>query len=482
VPPGRRNDSRNGKRMSTNTGGREVMEAKRGVAEGAARANGTERGIEDLQQRVADALTLARKLGASQADASASFDAGLAVTVRMREVETLEYHRDQGLSVTVYFGHRKGSASTSDLGTEAIAESVRKACSLAKYAAEDDCAGLADPERLARTMPDLDLWHPWAIDAAGAIDLATRCEGEALDSDQRITNSEGASVSSHAGSRVYGNTHGFLHGYRDTHHSLSCAVLASQGEQMERDFEYTSARSADDMDSPVYVGREAAKRACARLGSVKLDTRQTAVLYPARLARGLIGHLIGAISGGALYRKSSFLLNSLGTQVMAAGVNIDERPHLLRAVASAPYDDEGVATVDRRLVNAGVLEGYVLSSYSARKLGMATTGNAGGVHNLVVADTGAGGFQDLLAQMGTGFLVTELMGSGVNGVTGDYSRGAAGFWVEGGEIRFPVSEVTVAGNLKQMFHGIVAIGDDVDVRGGIRTGSILVGGMTVAGS
>jgi PmbA protein len=437
--------------------------------------------VKDLEERVAGALALARQLGASQAEASASFGSGLSVTVRMRSVETLEYHRDQGLGVTVYFGKRKGSASTSDLGHAAIEESVRKACSLARYTAEDRCAGLADPQRLAREIPDLDLWHPWALDAAGAIELATRCEAEALDTDRRITNSEGASVSSHDGGRAYGNSHGFLAGYRDTHHSLSCAVLASQGEHMERDFEYTTARDPGELASAASVGREAARRAVARLGAVKPDTRTAPVLYPARLARGLVGHLVGAISGGALYRRSSFLLDSLGTQVLAPCVTIDERPHLARGLASAPYDDEGVATADRRLVDAGVLQGYVLGSYSARKLGLVTTGNAGGVHNLVVADTGAS-FADLLGAMGTGLLVTELMGSGVNPVTGDYSRGATGFWVEGGEVRHAVSEVTIAGNLKDMFRGIVAVGNDLDVRGGIRTGSILVREMTIAGS
>jgi PmbA protein len=399
----------------------------------------------------------------------------------MRSVETLEFHRDQGLDVTVYLGRRKGSASTSDLGARAIEESVRKACSLARYTAEDDCAGLADPDRLARSIPALDLCHPWGLDADGAIDLATRCEEEALDRDARITNSEGASVSTHEGSRAYGNSHGFLEGYRDTHHSLSCAVLATQGGQMERDFEYTQARDPGELDSAVNVGREAARRALARLGARKLGTCTAPVLYPPRLARGLIGHLIGAISGGALYRKASFLLESLGKAVLADCVTIDELPHLARGLASAPYDDEGVATADRRLVQSGVLQGYVLGSYSARKLGMASTGNAGGVHNLLVADTGAS-YADLLAMMDTGLVVTELMGSGVNPVTGDYSRGAAGFWVERGEMRFPVSEVTIAGNLKDLYRGILAIGNDLDIRGGIRTGSILVGRMTIAGS
>ncbi len=438
-------------------------------------------GVDDLKQRVAEVLALARKLGASQAQATVSFGTGLSVNVRMREVETLEFHRDQGMAITVYFGQRKGSASTSDLGTAALGESVRKACTLARYTTEDNYAGLADPDRLVRVPPDLDLHHPWVLDADAAIDLATRCEAAALDSDARITNSEGAGVSTHDGCRASGNSHGFLAGYRDTHHSVSCAVIASHGEQMERDFDYTTARHPDDLGAAAQIGREAARRACARLGAVKVDTCNAPVLFPARLARGLIGHLVGAVSGGALYRKSSFLLDSLGTSVLAPCVTIDERPHLPRGLASAPYDDDGVATTDRRVVEAGVLNGYFLSSYSARRLGLATSGNAGGPHNLVVADTGASA-ADLLAAMGTGFMVTELMGSGVNPVTGDYSRGAAGFWVEGGEVKFPVSEVTIAGNLKDMFRAIVGIGTDTDLRGGIRTGSILVREMTIAGS
>ncbi len=441
----------------------------------------SEPGLEELKSRVADALSLARRLGASQAEASASFGSGLSVSVRMRSVETLEYQRDQGLGITVYFGQRKGAASTSDLGAQAIEESVRKACSLARYTAEDPCAGLADAARLAQDIPDLDLWHPWSLDAPAAIELATTCEAEALAADSRVTNSEGAAVSSHDGGRAYGNSHGFLHGYRDTHYSLSCAVLAGRAGQMERDFEFTTARDPADLESAIRVGREAARRAVARLDAVKLDTRSASVLYPARLARGLLGHLIGAISGGAQYRRASFLLDSIGTPVLARCVSIDERPHLAKGLASAPYDDEGVATTDRRLVDQGVLQGYVLGSYSARKLGLSSTGNAGGVHNLVVADTGID-FEGLLAAMGTGLLVTELMGSGVNPVTGDYSRGATGFWVENGAISYPVSEITIAGNLREMYQGIQAVGTDVDVRGGIRSGSILVREMTIAGN
>jgi PmbA protein len=403
------------------------------------------------------------------------------VTVRLREVETLEYHRDQGLGLTVYFGQRKGSASTSDISIAAVEEAVRRACGLARYGEEDDCAGLADPARLAKDIPDLDLHHPWSLEPHQAIELATECEAAALDHDERIHNSEGATVSTSSGCRVYGNTNDFLAGYRDSSHSLSCAVLAEADGGMERDFEYTVSRNADDLLGPVVVGREAAVKAVKRLGATKLDTRKAPVLFPARLARGFFGHMLGAISGGSLYRKSTFLLDSLDTQVLADFVTIDEQPHLPAGLASSPFDGEGVATVDRRLVDAGVIKGYILGSYYARKLGMESTGNAGGIHNLSVSDTGHG-FTDLLAQMDRGLLVTELIGHGVNPVTGDYSRGAVGFWVENGEIRFPVAEITMAGNLKDMYRNIVAIGNDVDLRGGIRTGSVLVEEMTIAGS
>jgi PmbA protein len=437
-------------------------------------------GIEVLKEHVEQVLNLARELGATDAEASASFSSGLSVTVRMRDVETLEYHRDQGIGLTVYFGQRKGSASTSDLGSDALEESVRRACGLAKYAAEDDCAGLADADRLARSVPDLDLCHPWSIDPAQAIVLATDCEAAALDSDSRITNSEGATVGTSSGCSVYGNSNGFIEGYRTSQHSLSCAVVAADNGQMERDYDYSVARDPMDLSDPKEVGREAAERTLRRLGSTKLETRSSPVLYPARLARGLFGHFLGAISGGAQYRKATFLLDSLETPVFADLVSIDELPHLPKALASAPFDGDGVATHDRTLVDAGVVKGYVLGSYYARKLGMETTGNAGGIHNLVVSDTGQG-FADLLAKMDRGFLVSELMGQGVNSMTGDYSRGAAGFWVENGEIQYPVSEITVAGNLRDMFRNIVAIGNDRDCRGGIRTGSVLVDGLTLAG-
>ena len=440
-----------------------------------------QRSLESLKNEVADALTQSRALGADAAEASASFATGLSVNVRMREVETLEYQRDQGLGLTVYFGHRKGNASTSDLSPAAIQETVEKACALARYAAEDEAAGLADAHRLAREIPDLDLDHPWDIEPSAAIDLATRCESAALDFDSRISNSEGASVSTHRSWRVYGNSNDFLEGYADTSHNLSCAVLAAGPHGMERDYEYTVSRRADRLEDPVHVGQEAARRAIDRLGADKLTTRSCPVLFPARLARGLLGHMLGAISGGNLYRRSSFLLEALGQPVFGDWVDIEERPHIAGALGSAAFDDEGVATADRFLVRQGVLQGYVLGSYYARKLGLETTGNAGGIHNLEVTDSGQT-FDQLMNQMDTGLLLTELMGSGVNMVTGDYSRGAAGFWVQGGEIQYPVSEVTVAGNLSEMYRNIQAIGTDRDLRGVIRMGSTLVEGMTVAGS
>jgi PmbA protein len=426
-------------------------------------------------------LKLAQQHGASDAEASVSKNSGLSVTVRMREVETLEYHRDQGLGLTVYFGQRKGSASSSDLSAAAVEESVRRACGLAQYAAEDDCSGLADADRLAKSIPDLDLYHPWTIGPPEAIDLATECEVAALDSDARVNNSEGATVSTSSGCRAYGNTRGFLEGCRESHHSLSCAVLAEQDGQMERDYEYSVARDAAELTSPVEVGREAARRTLQRLGATKLATQSAPVLFPARLARGLFGHLIAAISGGSQFRQSTFLLDRLDSQVLADFISIDERPHIPKALGSAAYDNEGVETRDRRLVDAGVLKGYVLGSYYARKLGLQTTGNAGGIHNLTVSNTGQD-FDALLAEMNRGFLVSELMGSGINPVTGDYSRGAAGYWVENGKVQFPVSEVTIAGNLLNMYGNIVAVGTDTELRGSIRTGSVLLEEMTLAGN
>jgi len=437
--------------------------------------------IDSLKSCVDDVLQRAKSLGATQAEASASFGTGLSVTARLRDVETLEYHRDQGLGVTVYIGRRKGSASTSDLAAAAVRETVEKACALAGYAAEDDCAGLADADVLATDIPDLDLHHPWSLDPEAAIEIAKSCEAAALDLDSRVSNSEGSTVDLHDACRVYGNTHGLLAGYRETQHSISCAVLASDGTTMERDFDYTAARDPSDLVAAGAVGREAAQRALDRLGSRKPPTVVAPVLFPARLARSLFGHLLAAVSGGSLYRRATFLADSLDTSVLADSVSIDERPHIPKGLGSAPYDDEGVATHDRRLIDGGVLKGCVLGSYYARKLGMKTTGNAGGIHNLIVSDTGQS-HADLLRGMERGLLLTELIGHGVNGVTGDYSRGAAGFWVENGEIQFPVSEITIAGNLKSMYRGILGIGTDTDLRGVIRTGSVLVDGMTIAGN
>ncbi|MBS1220691.1 MAG: pmbA [Proteobacteria bacterium] len=435
---------------------------------------------EQLETLVADILAEARAQGATSAEAAVSFGSALSVTVRLGEVETLEHHRQRGLAVTIYFGQSRGSASTADWRPEAIRASVQSACAIARHTAADPCAGLADPDRLARAIPDLDLYHPWPLTAEEAIELARECEAAALGLDPRIRNSEGGSVASHAGVMVYGNSHGFCGGYSTTRHSLSCSVIAQDESGMQSNHWYTVARNGNDLETPVVVGQKAARRALRRLGSRQLETRQVPVLFAPELARGLIGHFVAAIRGGALYRKASFLLDRLDTPVFPAFVTIRERPHWPRAMASAPFDSEGVATADRDLVSGGVLRGYVLDSYSARRLGMETTGNAGGTHNLIV-EPGPLGREALLRQLDTGLWVTELLGHGVNPVTGDYSRGASGFWVEQGEVRFPVHEITIAGNLDAMFKSIVAVGNDVDARGGIRCGSLLVERMTVAG-
>jgi PmbA protein len=433
-----------------------------------------------LEQLCRDAVQLAREQGASQAEAGASVDAGLSLTVRMGEVETLEHQRDRGLGVTVYFGTRKGSASTSDFSPEALRETVRAACSIARYTAEDDCAGLADAELMAKEFPDLDLDHPWDPDPDVVIDMARRCEDAARGYDARIENSEGGSVTTHRGVRVYANSHGFLAGYPSTSYSLTCSVIGKSGESMQRDYWYTVARDVDELESPESVGRKAGERTVARLGARRLTTRKAPVLYVPELARGLVGHYLAAMRGGAQYRHSSFLLDREGSQVFPAFVQFSERPLMPGALASASFDSEGVATWDKEIVDKGIASTYLLDSYSARKLKRKTNGHAGGVRNLIVK-AGPMDYEALLKEMGTGLVVTELLGQGVNGVTGDYSRGASGFWVESGEIAYPVEEVTIAGNLKDIFMGIAAVGKDVDVRGGIRTGSILVSEMTIAG-
>jgi len=441
-----------------------------------------EKGIEQLQDVVRFVLDEAQRRGATQAEADASINQGLSVTARLGEVETVEYQRDRGLGVTVYFGHRKGSASTADLGLAAVRDTVEKACAIARYTAEDPYSGLVDPEALAHDIPDLDLDHPWALTPEEAIELARRCEAAGLGVDARVTNSEGASVNSQRHKGVYGNSLGFLEGTAGTSHSISCSLIAQQGEDMQRDYWYSSARDATELEEVGRIGRRAGERAVARLGARKLATRKAPIAYSPDMARGLLGHFIGAIRGASQYRKSSFLLNAAGEQIFPSFLQMQERPHILKGVASAAFDGEGAATRDRDLVRDGVLQGYVLGSYSARKLGLKTTGNAGGIHNLIVAAPGKALDRDsFLQRMGTGLLVTELMGQGVNGVTGDYSRGASGFWVENGVIAYPVHEITIAGNLRQMYRDIAAVGNDVDLRGGIRTGSILIGEMTIAG-
>lgn len=435
---------------------------------------------QDLQDLVALALAEARGLGASDAEVGVSVDTGLSVTARLREVETLEYQRDRGMGVTVYRGKRKGSASTGDLSAGAIRDSIAKAYSIAGFTAQDECAGLPDPDMLARDFPDLDLFHPWSIDPDAARELAIACEAAALDADPRIGNSEGSSLSSHRGLRVFGNSLGFMGTVATTLHSLSCVVVAEDGEEMQRDYWYSTVRDWHDLEDGVSIGKQAAARALRRLNARKLSTVTAPVLFVPELARGLFGSFLGAIRGGSQYRRASFLLDSAGEKVFPEWMQISERPHLRKALSSAAFDSEGVATRDREIVQDGVLTGYVLSTYSARKLGLKTTGNAGGVHNLIVAG-GAEDFAGLLRKMGRGLVVTELMGQGVNGVTGDYSRGAAGFWVENGAIAYPVHEITIAGNLREMFRQVVAVGNDVDTRGGIRTGSVLIEQMTIAG-
>jgi PmbA protein len=436
---------------------------------------------EDLASIIERALEEARVRGASQAEAAVSQDTGLSVGVRLGEVETLEHQRDRSMGITVYFGQRKGSASTADFSPDAVRATVAKACSIARFTAEDACSGLADAALMARAPANLDLAHPWNITADRAIEIAKSCEAAALAFDPRINNSEGASLGTHEGLHVYGNTHGFVGGYPTTSHTLSCVVLAGTGEEMQRDYWYSSSRDWRELETAEAIGRESARRTIARLGPRRLSTRRAPVLFVPEIARGLIGHFTAAIRGSSQYRQSSFLLNSAGQQVFPAGFSIAERPHIPKAMGSAPFDDEGVATRDRELVADGILTGYILSSYSARKLGLETTGNAGGAHNLLVKPSLTGGMEALLSRLGTGLLVTELMGQGVNMVTGDYSRGAAGFWVENGAVQYPVAEITIAGNLREMLLGIAAVGDDVDTRGGTRVGSILLPEMTIAG-
>lgn len=430
---------------------------------------------------VGQVLAHASRIGAGSAEADVSEATGFSATVRLGEVETIEYNRDKEVGVTVYFGHQRGHASTSDFSEAALKDTVEKAASIARHTASDPFAGLADPALLARGPgPDLDLFHPWDISVEEAIRLASRCEDTALKSDSRITNSEGATLYTQKSQFVYGNSLGFVGGETGTNHGISCSVVAGVDTDMQRDYWYSTARSHLDLESPEHVGLKAAERTVRRLKARKIRTCRVPVLFEASLASGLIGHFVAAVSGGSLYRKASFLQDSLGKQVFSSRIRLREDPHRIRGLSSALFDDDGVATRARDVVSDGVVQGYFLGSYSARKLGMQSTGNAGGSHNLILTPFG-GGFDDLLKQMDRGLLVTELLGHGVNSVTGDYSRGAAGFWVEGGHVQYPVHEITVAGNLKDMFQRMAAVGNDVVIRGSRITGSILIEEMTVAG-
>jgi PmbA protein len=437
--------------------------------------------ISTLQQIARDILQHAQKGGASACETNVSDGFGQTVTVRQDAVETIEYNRDKGLSVTVYIGQKRGHASTSDFSPQAISDTVAAALSIARYTADDDCAGLADAELLAKNYPGLNLYYPWLISVEEAIELARSCEQAAYAADKRITNSEGATISVSESQFIYANSLGFMGGYPLSRHSISCAMIAEQGDSKQRDYWYSVARDATDLETVQSIGQKAGKRGAARLGARKIDTCEVPVLFEAPIASGLIGHFASAVSGGNLYRKSSFLLDSIGQQVFAPDIQILERPHLHKGLASGPFDDDGVATVDRNIVENGAVQGYFLGSYSARKLGMRTTGNAGGTHNLIMRNATPLSFDALLKKMDTGLLVTELLGHGINAVTGDYSRGASGFWVENGAISYPVEEITIAGNLKDMFRNIVAIGNDVIVRGSKQCGSVLIDRMTIAG-
>ncbi len=441
----------------------------------------------NFEQLVDQALAHAKKLGASDAGAEASEGCGLSVSVRKGELETVERNRDKSLGVTVYVGHRRGNASTSDFSPAAIEQTVQAAYDIARFTAEDPVAGLPDADDIARArdQPDLDLFHPWAITSEQAATLALECEDAALTTDRRITNSEGAGVSAQQSHFFSAHTRGFRGGYASSRHSISVAPIAGKGNNMQRDAWYSSMRSADELASPQAVGRYAAQRALSRLKSRKIATTQCPVLFESPLAAGLLGGFVQAVSGGALYRKSSFLLDSLGKPVFPKHIDITEDPHVLRGKGSSPFDEEGVRCKARTVVNGGRVEGYFLSTYSARKLGLKTTGNAGGSHNLVLRSRLTRAADDLdamLRKLGTGLFVIELMGQGVNYVTGDYSRGASGFWVENGRIAFPVQEITIAGNLKDMLMGIEAVGADAYNYGAKTVGSILVNRMKVAGS
>ncbi len=438
---------------------------------------------DELREVSDNVLKLAKKYGASDAELSLNRGAGLSVEIHMENVDKLEYHRDQGLSITVYMGKHTGSASTGDLSAQAVEDTVKAACNIAKYTEEDKYTGLADADMMATEVSDLDLYHPWNLEADQAIDIARECEQHALQFDSRIVNSDGASISSYSGLGLIANSHGFTGIVPSSRHSLSCSVIGQEegDENMQRDYWYSSTRVNSELQSAKAVGEKAAEKTLARLNAKQISTREANILYSPEMARSIISHFTSAIAGGAQYRKSTFLLDCIDEKVFPEFIHLHEQPHLLRAFGSGYFDKEGVATKNRDIVTDGVVQDYIMGSYSARQLGLKSTANSGGTHNLTLDSTGQN-FDELLKMLDTGFLVTELIGSGINNITGDYSRGAAGYWVENGEIQHAVEEVTVAGNLKDMFKNIVAVGTDVDLRSATRTGSILIEGMMVAGS
>ncbi len=436
--------------------------------------------LDMLKQIARDVLAHARQQGATSAETEVSEGFGQTVTVRRGAVETIEYNRDKGIGITVYIGKQRGHASTSDFSPQAMRDTVDAAVSIARFTAIDDCAGLTDADLLAHDVPDLDLWHPWDLPVERAIELARACEAAGFAVDPKISNSEGATVSTQESHFVYANSLDFLAGYPSSRHNIWCALIAGQNDAMQRDDWYDTARDALDLESAEAIGRRAGERARDRLSARKIATTQVPVVYEAPVASSLIGHFASAVSGGNLYRKSTYLLDSVGQPVFSPIVQIDELPHIRKGLGSSPFDEEGVATRSREVVKKGVVQGYFLSTYSARKLGLRSTGNAGGTHNLIVRDTGED-LPGLLKRMGSGLLITELMGQGINHVTGDYSRGAAGYWVENGEIAYPVQEITVAGNLREMFRGIQGIGNDILRRSSRQCGSILLDRMTIAG-
>ena len=436
---------------------------------------------QELRQAVSFAVELATKSGAS-AEVAVTKVSGLSVSTRLQEIENVEFTNDGALGISVYMGQQKGNASTSDLSEGAIRNAVEAALAIAKYTSPDDCTGLADKDLMAFEAPDLELYHAAHVDVDKATELALQAEKAALEADERIVNSNGASFNSHTGVKVYGNSHGMLQSYLSSRYSLSCSVIGGVEDALENDYEYTISREFDKLQSPIWVGENCAKKVVSRLNPQKLSTREVPVIFLNDVATGLISHFAAAISGGSLYRKSSFLLDHLGKQVLPDWFNISERPHLLRCLASTPFDSEGVRTQDREIVEGGILQTYLVTSYSGKKLGMPSTGHAGGIHNWLVKPNLAGGLTALLRQMGTGLLVTDVMGQGVNIVTGDYSRGASGFWVENGEIQYPVAEITIAGQLQDMLKNMVAVADDIEHRSNIQTGSILLDKMKISGN